>query len=91
MFFIERRREWKGPSVFPDPKPNDNLFRSLAVVTTFDRVLLFVLQWADKDAYKETPLKLADLLKSNFEAFTDHRIGEDNKLTEEILSAGPIY
>lgn len=53
--------------------------------------VLFVLQWADKNAYKETLLKLADLFKSNFETFTDYKIGEDSKLTEEILAAGPVY
>ncbi|XP_058744551.1 phosphoenolpyruvate carboxykinase (ATP) 1-like [Vicia villosa] len=47
--------------------------------------------WSDKAAYKETLLKLAGLFKKNFETFTDYKIGEDNKLTEDILAAGPIF
>ncbi|KAG8478482.1 hypothetical protein CXB51_028282 [Gossypium anomalum] len=46
--------------------------------------------WADKEAYKNTLLKLAGLFKNNFETFTEYKIGED-KLTEEILAAGPIF
>ncbi|XP_020224381.1 phosphoenolpyruvate carboxykinase (ATP) [Cajanus cajan] len=46
--------------------------------------------WSDKGAYKETLLKLAGLFKNNFETFTNYKIGENNKLTEEILAAGPI-
>jgi hypothetical protein len=49
------------------------------------------LQWSDKTAYKETLLKLAGLFKKNFETFTDYKIGEDSKLTEDILAAGPIF
>lgn len=55
------------------------------------RVLVFVPQWADRDAYKETLLKLGGLFRKNFEVFADYQIGEDNKLTEEILAAGPIF
>ncbi|XP_004509722.1 phosphoenolpyruvate carboxykinase (ATP) 1-like [Cicer arietinum] len=47
--------------------------------------------WSDKKAYKETLLKLAGLFKKNFETFTDYQIGEDSKLTEDILAAGPIF
>lgn len=47
--------------------------------------------WADKQAYKETLLKLAGLFKRNFEIFTNYKIGKDNKLTEEILAAGPNF
>ncbi|WJX87762.1 phosphoenolpyruvate carboxykinase (ATP) [Trifolium repens] len=47
--------------------------------------------WSDKTAYKETLLKLAGLFKKNFETFTDYKIGEDSKLTEDILAAGPIF
>ncbi|KAL8117853.1 hypothetical protein AgCh_015666 [Apium graveolens] len=47
--------------------------------------------WPDKKAYKETLLKLAGLFKKNFEVFTNHKIGKDNKLTEEILAAGPVF
>jgi len=49
------------------------------------------LQWSDKLAYKETLLKLAGLFKKNFETFTNYTIGEDNKLTEDILAAGPNF
>ncbi|GAU28954.1 hypothetical protein TSUD_153700 [Trifolium subterraneum] len=47
--------------------------------------------WSDKTAYKETLLKLAGLFKKNFETFTDYKIGEDSKLTEDILAAGPNF
>uniref|UniRef100_A0A0R0IT98 phosphoenolpyruvate carboxykinase (ATP) n=2 Tax=Glycine max TaxID=3847 RepID=A0A0R0IT98_SOYBN len=43
--------------------------------------------WSDKQAYKDTLLKLAGLFNKNFETFT---IGENNQVTEEILAAGPI-
>lgn len=49
------------------------------------------MQWVDKKAYKETLLKLGGLFKNNFEVFTNYKIGKDNKLTEEILAAGPIF
>lgn len=49
------------------------------------------MQWSDKKAYKETLLKLAGLFKRNFEVFTTYKIGKDNKLTDEILAAGPIF
>ncbi|KAL4340404.1 hypothetical protein GQ457_06G043780 [Hibiscus cannabinus] len=47
--------------------------------------------WADKEAYKNTLLKLAGLFKNNFETFMEYKIGEGNKLTEEIRAAGPIF
>ncbi|KAF3786809.1 Phosphoenolpyruvate carboxykinase ATP [Nymphaea thermarum] len=47
--------------------------------------------WADKDAYRETLLKLAGLFQKNFEVFLNYKIGEGNSLTEEILAAGPIF
>jgi phosphoenolpyruvate carboxykinase (ATP) len=47
--------------------------------------------WSDKVAYKETLLKLGGLFKKNFEVFANHKIGTDNKLTEEILAAGPNF
>ncbi|XAR62043.1 Phosphoenolpyruvate carboxykinase (ATP) [Bertholletia excelsa] len=47
--------------------------------------------WADKKAYKDTLLKLGGLFKKNFEVFANYKIGTDNKLTEEILAAGPIF
>lgn len=53
--------------------------------------LCFGLQWSNKQAYRDTLLKLAGLFKNNFETFTDHKIGEDNKLAQEILAAGPIF
>lgn len=46
-------------------------------------------QWNDKNAYTETLTKLAGLFKKNFLNFTDHKVGGDGKLTEEILAAGP--
>lgn len=42
-------------------------------------------------AYKDTLLKLGTLFKKNFEGFANHKIGEDNKLTDEILAAGPLF
>ncbi|RYR74015.1 hypothetical protein Ahy_A02g008608 isoform E [Arachis hypogaea] len=45
----------------------------------------------DKKAYNETLLKLARLFQRNLETFTNHKIGKDNKLTEEILAAGPLH
>ncbi|XP_039138952.1 LOW QUALITY PROTEIN: phosphoenolpyruvate carboxykinase (ATP) 1-like [Dioscorea cayenensis subsp. rotundata] len=45
--------------------------------------------WEDKAAYNATLLKLASLFKKNFEVFASYQIGTDNKLTEEILAAGP--
>uniref|UniRef100_A0A5B7C5F6 Putative phosphoenolpyruvate carboxykinase [ATP]-like n=1 Tax=Davidia involucrata TaxID=16924 RepID=A0A5B7C5F6_DAVIN len=47
--------------------------------------------WSDKNAYKETLLKLVGLFKNNFEVFVNHNIGKDDNLTEEILAAGPIF
>lgn len=49
------------------------------------------LQWSDKKAYKDALLKLAGLFRTNFEVFANYKIGKDNKLTEEILAAGPIF
>lgn len=49
------------------------------------------MQWADKKAYKETLLKLGGLFKNNFEVFVTHKIGKDDKLTDEILAAGPNF
>ncbi|GFZ10097.1 phosphoenolpyruvate carboxykinase 1 [Actinidia rufa] len=47
--------------------------------------------WSDKKAYKDTLLKLGGLFKKNFEVFSTYKIGADNKLTEEILAAGPNF
>ncbi|KAJ0854258.1 putative carboxy-lyase [Helianthus annuus] len=47
--------------------------------------------WSDKKAYKDTLLKLGGLFKNNFEVFVNHKIGKDDKLTEEILAAGPNF
>ncbi|PSR99964.1 Phosphoenolpyruvate carboxykinase [Actinidia chinensis var. chinensis] len=47
--------------------------------------------WSDKKAYKDTLLKLGGLFKKNFEVFSNYKIGADNKLTEEILAAGPNF
>ncbi|KAI3941164.1 hypothetical protein MKW92_022382 [Papaver armeniacum] len=48
-------------------------------------------EWSDKQAYKDTLLKLAGLFKKNFDVFANYSIGKDSSLTEEILSAGPIF
>ncbi|KAL8143583.1 hypothetical protein V2J09_016615 [Rumex salicifolius] len=47
--------------------------------------------WSDKEAYQNTLQKLAGLFKNNFEIFVDYKIGEDSKLTDEILAAGPNF
>ncbi|KAL6578437.1 Protein kinase C-like 1 [Orobanche minor] len=47
--------------------------------------------WSDKKAHKDTLLKLGGLFKKNFEGFLNYKIGADNKLTEEILAAGPDF
>ncbi|KAI4337561.1 hypothetical protein L6164_015959 [Bauhinia variegata] len=47
--------------------------------------------WSDKNAYKDTLLKLATLFKKNFDGFLTNKIGKDLKLTEEILAAGPVF
>ncbi|KAF9588944.1 hypothetical protein IFM89_017623 [Coptis chinensis] len=47
--------------------------------------------WSDKKAYNETLLKLGGLFKKNFAVYLDYKIGKDNKLTEEIAAAGPIF
>lgn len=47
--------------------------------------------WPDKNAYKETLLKLAALFKNNFDNFVNYKIGKDNKLTQAILAAGPQF
>ena len=48
-----------------------------------------ILQWSDEVAYRETLEKLGGLFIKNFEKFLDRKIGEDNKLSNEILGAGP--
>ncbi|CAH1437356.1 unnamed protein product [Lactuca virosa] len=47
--------------------------------------------WSDKKAYKETLLKLGGLFKNNFEVFLNYKIGKDDKLTQEIVGAGPKF
>ncbi|XP_057434865.1 phosphoenolpyruvate carboxykinase (ATP) 1-like [Lotus japonicus] len=47
--------------------------------------------WSDKNAHKDALLKLASLFKKNFDVFTAYKIGDDQKLTEEIVAAGPIF
>ncbi|KAL0432634.1 UNVERIFIED_CONTAM: Phosphoenolpyruvate carboxykinase (ATP) [Sesamum latifolium] len=47
--------------------------------------------WSDRNAYKDTLLKLGGLFKKNFEVFLNYKIGADNNLTEEILAAGPNF
>lgn len=51
----------------------------------------FFVKWANKKAYKETLLKLAGLFKNNFGVFVNHKIGKDDKLMAEIVSAGPEF
>ncbi|KAL6960815.1 Protein kinase C-like 1 [Sarracenia purpurea var. burkii] len=67
----------------------------LEIPTEIDGVPADILDpvntWPDKDAYNETLLKLAGLFKKNFEVFVNHKIGKDDELTEEILSAGPVF
>lgn len=90
VFVSWNYRKWQEPDLFLHLNPNricvmlsGNYLRS-----GFSAVFP---QWADKNAYKETLLKLADLFKNNFETFTNYKIGKDNRLTEEILAAGPIF
>lgn len=45
--------------------------------------------WPDKEGYREALLKLAGLFKNNFTNFANYKIGNDNKLAEEIQAAGP--
>ncbi|KAB5568781.1 hypothetical protein DKX38_002574 [Salix brachista] len=47
--------------------------------------------WTDKNAYKDSQLKLAGLFKKNFGVFTNYKIGKNSTLAEEILAAGPSY
>lgn len=47
--------------------------------------------WDDKEAYKETLLKLATSFKKNFDVFAGHSVGGESKLAEEILAAGPDF
>ncbi|XP_022142325.1 phosphoenolpyruvate carboxykinase (ATP) [Momordica charantia] len=46
--------------------------------------------WSDKDAYKETLLKLGALFTKNYEGMHTYQLERDSKLAEEILAAGPI-
>ncbi|CAA7404369.1 unnamed protein product [Spirodela intermedia] len=54
-------------------------------------ILSPVNTWEDKELYKETLLKLAGLFRKNFDLFASYKIGKDDKLTEEILAAGPNF
>ncbi|KAE8706992.1 Phosphoenolpyruvate carboxykinase [Hibiscus syriacus] len=63
----------------------------LEIPTEIEGVPSEILQPENTKAYKETLLKLAGLFKNNFETFTNYKIGKDNKLTEEILAAGPNF
>ncbi|GFY86713.1 phosphoenolpyruvate carboxykinase 1 [Actinidia rufa] len=80
--------------------PNQANYRSIEVFgleipTEVEGVPSEILEpkntWTNKKAYKEMLLKLAGLFKKNFEVFVNHKIGKDDKLTEEILAAGPIF
>ena len=57
----------------------------------FNSFFVCVWQWGNKEAHKETLLKLAGLFKKNFEGFLNYKIGTDSKLTDEILAAGPNF
>ncbi|KAK2446334.1 phosphoenolpyruvate carboxykinase (ATP) [Trifolium repens] len=65
------------------------------IPTTIDGVPSEILDpintWHDKKAYQDTLLKLAGLFKNNFDGFMNYKIGNDQKLGEEIFSAGPIF
>lgn len=78
-----------------EAKYNKSEVFGLEIPTSVDGVPSEILDpmntWVDKNAYKNTLLKLARLFKGNFEGFVNHKIGEDSKLTEEILAAGPIF
>lgn len=67
----------------------------LEIPTAIDGVPSEILDpintWLDKKAYQDTLLKLAGLFKNNFDGFVSYKIGKDQKLTEEIVSAGPIF
>ncbi|KAF9590499.1 hypothetical protein IFM89_035606 [Coptis chinensis] len=69
------------------PGCEEGLFTSFGV---FD-VGFVSFSWSDKKAYNETLLKLGGLFKKNFAVYLDYKIGKDNKLTEEITAAGPIF
>ncbi|KAG5018849.1 hypothetical protein JHK87_014704 [Glycine soja] len=56
----------------------------------YTRKIIVAIQ-SDKKTYQDTLLKLASLFKKNFDRFTTYKIGGDQKLTEEIVSAGPIF
>ncbi|XP_022980952.1 phosphoenolpyruvate carboxykinase (ATP) [Cucurbita maxima] len=45
--------------------------------------------WSNKDAHKETLLKLGGLFKKNYEGIHAYQVQRDSKLAEEILAAGP--
>ncbi len=47
------------------------------------------VQWANKNLYNETLKKLAGLFQKNFKLYADYTVGNDLKLMEEILAAGP--
>ncbi|CAJ1973961.1 unnamed protein product [Sphenostylis stenocarpa] len=49
-----------------------------------------ILDPVNTKAYQDTLLKLASLFKKNFDGFTAYKIGGDQKLTEEVVSAGPF-
>ncbi|CAM6102618.1 unnamed protein product [Calypogeia fissa] len=46
--------------------------------------------WRDKKLYNETLKKLAGLFQKNFLNFQDYKVGDDQKLTDSIVAAGPI-
>ncbi|GAQ80749.1 phosphoenolpyruvate carboxykinase (ATP) [Klebsormidium nitens] len=46
-------------------------------------------QWSDKGAYQATLSKVAGLFVNNFKKYSTYSVGGDDKLTREILAAGP--
>ncbi|CAK9196830.1 unnamed protein product, partial [Sphagnum jensenii] len=66
---------------------------NLAVPTKVKSVPTEVLHpenlWANKNLYNETLKKLAGLFQKNFKLYADYTVGNDLKLMEEILAAGP--
>lgn len=103
VFGLDIPTEVEGvPSEILDPVntvswPSTSYYRlaifCLQVISIFSDLIRshFGLQWSDKKAYQDTLLKLGGLFKKNFETFTNYKIGKDNKLTEEILAAGPNF
>jgi phosphoenolpyruvate carboxykinase (ATP) len=46
-------------------------------------------QWSDKDAYQATLTRVGGLFVNNFKKYANYSVGGDDKLTKEIVAAGP--